>query len=273
MKIKKVIGIFGMPRSGTSFVGQIFDSHPGVAFRMEPIFAYALKNSVNENSSKDEFESFFQKAFKAHDDLFMNQVKNREKGVYPTFEKNINQSFLVFKTTRFHEIIPSLLHYFSPEYLKIVSIVRHPCGAISSWLNHPNEFPQGANKRLEWRSGACRKTAREEYWGFNDWLAVTQQHRQYEKEYSNFKIFQYENIVKNIKTATKQLFEFADLTVTQQTMNFISRCQTRNDADPYSVFKTKETAVKWKTQLEEAIQNEIIRDTKKNNLDAFLVSL
>ena len=42
--MKKVIAIFGMPRSGTSFLGQILDSSPSVAYRLEPIFSYKLKN-------------------------------------------------------------------------------------------------------------------------------------------------------------------------------------------------------------------------------------
>jgi len=271
-KIKKVIGIFGMPRSGTSFVAQIFDSHPQVAFRMEPIFSYALKNSVNENSTKVEFESFFEKAFNANDDVFMNQLENRAKGIYPTFKKDKNVSVLVFKTTRFHEIIPTLLKNFSQEFLKIVSIVRHPCGAINSWLNHPNEFPQDADKTQEWRSGACRKAAKEEYWGFNDWLEVMQLHQYYEKQNRNFKIFQYENIVKNIKTETEQMLEFTGLNLNRQTLEFIKDCQTRNDADPYSVYKNIETAFKWKTALEKSIQKEIIQETYHNGLSRYLVS-
>ena len=273
MTIEKIIGIFGMPRSGTSFVGQIFDSHPKVAFRMEPIFSYALKNSVNENSTKAEFETFFQRAFVASDDVFMNQLENRNRGIYPTFKKDPNGAYLVFKTTRFHEILPTLLRHFSPEYLKIVSVVRHPCGAINSWLMHPNEFPQDADRMQEWRSGACRKTAKEEYWGFDDWLKLMQLHQEYEQKNLNFKIFQYENIVKNIKKETERLFKFSGLDFNKQTLAFIKSCQYRNDADPYSVFKTKDAAVKWKYQLDQDIQKEIILDTIKNDLSSFLVSL
>ncbi len=272
-EIKKIIGIFGMPRSGTSFVAQIFDSHPEVAFRMEPIFSYALKNSVNEHATKAEFESFFEKAFNAKDDVFMNQLENRAKGIYPTFKKEKNASVLVFKTTRFHEIIPALLKNFSPEFMKIVSIVRHPCGAINSWLNHPNEFPPEADKMQEWRSGACRKTAKEEYWGFNDWLKVTQLHQQYEKKHLNFKVFQYENFVQNIHYETENLFDFTGLDINKQTRGFISQCQSREDTDPYSVYKTKDAAGKWKFQLNEKIKDAIIHDAVKMGLGKYLVSV
>ena len=39
----------GVARSGTSWLGQIFDSSPEVRYSFQPLFSYEFKNRVNEN--------------------------------------------------------------------------------------------------------------------------------------------------------------------------------------------------------------------------------
>ena len=269
-EINKVIAIFGMPRSGTSFLGQIFDSVPNVAYRLEPIFSYRLKNMVDEHSGKSDFEDFFKMAFNASDDNFMNQTTKRQKGCYPVFKKT-KPKYLVFKTTRFHNILPSLLKHFSHEELKVISLARHPAGAIYSWISHPNEFPAGADYKNEWLTGGCRKTAKEEFWGFDDWKKVMKLHMDLEQQYRNFKIFQYENIVNNIKSEVEQIFKFAGLELNKATVDFLEASQSAHLSDPYAVYKDKGVASKWKNLLDEEIQEKIISDVINTSLERFLV--
>lgn len=269
--MRKVIAIFGMPRSGTSYVGQIIDSSKDVAYRLEPIFSFRLKNMVDEKSTRKEFEHFFELAYDAFDDEFMNQLDKRKSGLYPTFDKS-NPSVLAFKTTRFHQILPSLLELFSEDELKVVCVVRHPAGAISSWLRNPREFPHDIDYRSsrEWRTGSCRKTAKEEFWGFDDWLAVTSAHIDLESRYSNFKLFQYEDIVINSQQKVKEIFDFCGLSFEQQTIQFLKDSQSNSIDDPYAVFKNRSVINQWKSKLDIEIQNEIIRDVKQSKLERFL---
>ncbi|MCU7798967.1 MAG: sulfotransferase [gamma proteobacterium symbiont of Lucinoma myriamae] len=269
-KMKKVIAIFGMPRSGTSFLGQILDSCSNVAYRLEPIFSYKLKNIVDENSTKEEFLSFFEKAYNSDEDEFMNQVEKRKKGHYPTFKKD-EKIYLAFKTTRFHNILPTLMKYFNEEELKVISLVRHPAGAIYSWINHPNEFPVNCDYKTEWRSGNCRKTEKEEFWGFDDWKKVMSQHIELEMKYNNFRIFQYENIVRNIELETQEIFNFAGIPYTDQTREFLLESQSKNIDDPYAVYKNKDVISKWRKNLDIEIQTEIIKDIEISSLKKFLV--
>ena len=243
--MKKIIAIFGMPRSGTSFLGQILDSCPNVAYRLEPIFSYKLKNLVDENSTKEEFLDFFQKAFDSGEDEFMNQVEKRGKGHYPTFEK-LGEDTLVIKTTRFHNILPTLMKYFNEDELAVISLVRHPAGTIYSWINHPNEFPVDCDYKKEWRSGNRRKTAKEEFWGFDDWKEVMTQRIELEKKYRNFKIFQYENIVSDIEEEVKTLLDYLEIPYTAQTKQFLLDAQSKNIDDPYAVYKDKSVTSKWR---------------------------
>ena len=269
-RIKKVIAIFGMPRSGTSFLGQIFDSSPQVAYRLEPIFSYKLKNMVNDKSTKEDFLAFFEKAFDSHDDDFMNQTEKRKKGHYPVFQKT-KEDVLVFKTTRFHNLLPNLMELFDEDFLQVISLVRHPAGAISSWVTHPNEFPSNFDYKEEWRSGSCRKSSVEEFWGFEDWKDVTSQHLNLENKYRNFHIFQYEDIVNNITDETKKIFDFSKIPYTRQTEDFLIKSQDKHIDDPYAVYKDKSVTLKWKKNLDKYIQKQIIDETKQSQLKRFLV--
>jgi hypothetical protein len=257
-----------MPRSGTSWLGQIFDSSPNVAYRLEPIFAYAFKNAVDEKSSKEDYLGFFDGIYRSKDEFLLQEDK-RKLGIYPRFIKRENPEFLVFKTTRFHHLLEDILKYF--DNLKMISIVRHPCGAICSWLNTSREFPSSADPIIEWRTGSCRKTAKEEFWGFEDWKKVTLLHMYFEKQYpSQFKIIKYEELVKNTTKMTKDLFEFAGLGFENQTTKFIHDCHGRHDQDSYSVFKKKDVVFSWKSKLPLKIQKQIIDEIKETPLEIYL---
>jgi hypothetical protein len=261
----------GMPRSGTSWLGQIFDSSPQVAFRLSPLFSYALKNIVDENSSKTDYEKMFIKAYRSTTDEFMNQFNRRAAGHYPTFkEKNAHPDFLVIKDTRYHHLLARMLELV--DNLKIVAIVRHPAGAIHSWLTNPREFPASADPILEWRTGNCRKTGPEEFWGFEDWKKVTRLHLQLETSYpEKFYILQYENLVQNPILQTQKMFKFVGLNYTQQTQDFLIASHQTNDPDPYAVYKNPSIKDRWRNELAPDIQTAIINELRSTELARFLV--
>jgi hypothetical protein len=265
---KKIILICGMPRSGTSWVGQIFDSSPNVAFRMEPLFAYRFKNIINEKSSKDEIAKFFTEVYLSDDD-FIHQKENRVKGAYYSFLKNPKPEFLVVKTTRHHNLLERYLRLI--DSIEIVSIVRHPCAVINSWINTEREFlTKGCKVENDWRSGRCRKDGEGEFWGFDDWLSVTIQHVKLSQAYSNFNIVKYEDIVSKSEVIISNLFERLSLPYTKQTADFLRACHSKHHDDPYSVYKSKEVANKWKDELNSEIAKEIIKETVESGLSQFV---
>ncbi|MGB4737790.1 MAG: sulfotransferase domain-containing protein, partial [Fuerstiella sp.] len=58
MKFRKVVWIAGVARSGTSWIGQIFNSHQNVRYRFQPLFSYEFKSRVNEDSTDAEHQQF-----------------------------------------------------------------------------------------------------------------------------------------------------------------------------------------------------------------------
>jgi len=265
-----IITVIGMPRSGTSWLGQILDSSPRVAFRLSPLFSYALKNSVDESSSKADYEQMLMRAYLANNNEFMNQFDRRKAGHYPVFkEKFADPDFLVIKDTRYHNLITRMLELL--DNLKMLAIVRHPCGAIHSWLTNPGEFPAGADPMTEWRTGACRKTGPEEFWGFEDWKKVTRLHMALEDSFpERFRIVQYEDLVRQPVQQTQAMFEFVELEYTKQTGDFLIASQQIDDPDPYAVFKKPGTKDRWRDDLAPEIQNEIIKEIQNTELARFL---
>ena len=61
------IAIFGVPRSGTTWLSQILNSHPDVALRFQPLFSYGHKGSLCEYSSVEEIRIFFEEIFCTQD--------------------------------------------------------------------------------------------------------------------------------------------------------------------------------------------------------------
>lgn len=268
---QRIIVIVGMPRSGTSWLSQIIDSCPNVRFRLSPIFSFEFKNMVDERSDKSAYENLFNGAYLSNS-KFMQQSYRREANQYPIFaQKDTEPEILTIKMTRFHNLLSQMLGLF--DNLKVVAIVRHPCGAINSWLTTPGEFPKDADPLSEWRYAKCRKTAPEEFWGFEDWKKVTRLHLQLRRKYPDrFSIVQYEKLLDAPMDGVKQLFEFLKLPFTSQTEQFLIESHTRHDENQYSVYKNKQVVRnKWQIELAESIKEEIINEISGTDLERFLV--
>ncbi len=268
LSLERVVGVFGMPRSGTSWIGQIFDSHPRVAFRLDPLFSYAFKNQLDANSCAGSIRDFFAAVHNSDDD-FLLQTERRREGIYPTFTKIDVPDTLVFKTTRFHHLLEPLLQ--RSRELVIVAIVRHPCGAICSWLETPREFPSTADPSVEWRTGRCRKTADEEFWGFDDWKSVTLRHLELESRHpERFAIVRYEKLVASAEAETERFFRFCGLELSDQTRDFLQASHASHNSDSYSVFKSPSVVDRWRERLPPRIQEEILSEVQGTALERFI---
>ncbi|QKQ26219.1 sulfotransferase [Candidatus Reidiella endopervernicosa] len=159
----KVVLITGMPRSGTSWLGQIVDSSPDVAYRLEPLFSYRYKNIINKESDALSINRFLKSIYLTTDE-FICQTESRSIGRYPSYHKNESPSVLAIKTTRHHELLSKYLRCI--DDLEVVSIVRHPCAVINSWISTDKEFKdKGCSVAIDWKSGVCRKDGIGESWG------------------------------------------------------------------------------------------------------------
>lgn len=264
--MRKLI-ITGMPRSGSSWLGQIINSAPQVLFRTEPLFAYRFKNIISKESSCHDINEFFETLVDVDDDFIL-QKENQKAGYYPEFEK-IQPQVIAFKTTRHHELIERYLGCVSQ--LDIIVIVRHPCATINSWFKSYREFQKkGCQQDQDWRTGGCRKNEIGEYWGFEDWLLTTLRYVQLAKQFPNVRLIRYSDLVEEPTMIITDLFAALKYDLYPQTLQFLEDCHQRHDPDPYSVFKSKQVVDSWKNELNEKIAVKILHDTEQRGLGQFL---
>src|SRR5690625_3598820 len=163
----KIVAIHGAPRSGTSWLGQIFNSSPQVAYRYQPFFAHAFRDRVNSTSSRGELETFFTDLLDTQDDFVLQRNEARLAQREIQFQKTA-ATHLVYKEVRFHDLLPHLLERL-PE-LRAVGLVRDPRAVIASWVRAPREFQADWELGDEWRNAPLKNAGQNENWyGFARW--------------------------------------------------------------------------------------------------------
>lgn len=261
--------LLGMPRSGTTWLSQIFESSPHVLMRLSPNYSYPLKNMLNETSSKGDWEEQLRAALYT-DDPFMTQNWRREKGELEWIEKtSTDLRLLMIKDTRFHSLYQSGMNLFPKS--KCLFVVRNPCGHLNSWKTS-KEFPEEAVFEDNWRSGACRKSEGPgEYWGFDDWKALTQAFANLEKQEPNrYKVFRYEDLVADPSGVTKILFDFIGQNLHSDVASFLSRSHAVHDPNVFSVFRSPKVAERWRKEFPEAIARKIYDELSGTEYERFL---
>ena len=99
------VAVHGVPRSGTSWIGEILNSSPHTIYRFQPLFSYAMKGALTECSPLKEIDSFFRTLESIEDD-FINQTEKRQTGQFPKFSKG-TPSHIVYKEVRYMNILPN----------------------------------------------------------------------------------------------------------------------------------------------------------------------
>ena len=189
------VWVGGVARSGTSWVGQIFNSHPGVRFRFQPLFSYEYKGCVNEESTPEEHMDFLNRLWETESE-FLTQADKVRSGEYPEFVQSTDEHTLVFKENRYQSVIEPMLRRVPAAH--VIGLVRNPCAVINSWKNNEKEFPPGSVLRDEWRFGACKNSGPEDYFGYYKWKEVANLYLDLAAQYPDRAcVVRYEDLVEN----------------------------------------------------------------------------
>lgn len=262
------VAIFGVPRSGTTWLSQILNSHPAVALRFQPLFSYGHKGSLTEHSSAAEIREFFDKIL-CTQDAFALMATEFQKN-YPSFQKTATPTHIVFKETRYLHIIENILAQCSE--VKIVGIVRNPLAVLASWVSAPKEFNPDWDIRSEWRGALSKNQNRpEEFYGFDKWKETAEAFLRFQSQFpQQFELVRYNELNRTPLATTKKLFDFCGLEICGQVEDFLAASKSRHDSDPYSVYRAKANDDHWQDILPDEISKQIMLELKHTPLDIFL---
>lgn len=262
------VAIFGPPRSGTSWLSHIFNSHPAVALRFQPLFSYGHKGDLSSTSSHDEILRFFNAIFHTSDTYALMQTGEQKK--YPVFHKAERLTHIVFKETRYINVAKALLE--NTEDVVVVGIIRDPLATLASWLGAPKEFLPGWDISTEWRRAPSKNQGRpEEFFGFEKWKEAALLFLKFEKRCpERFKLIQYNSLNSDPLSVTSEVFGFCGLSVGSQTRTFIEQSRSRHDTDPYSVYRNRASDFDWQEALPKVIAEAVYDELAGTPLEKFL---
>lgn len=264
----KKVAIFGPPRSGTSWLSHIFNSHPNVVLRFQPLFSYGHKEALSASSSREEIQGFFQAILNSADPFTLMEAES-QKG-YPSFKKSPNLTHLVFKETRYLQVVENLLQ--TGGDVVVVGIIRDPLATLASWVGAPKEFSSDWDVREEWRLAPKKNGGRaEEYFGFERWKEVATNFLRFETLYSDrFRLIRYAALNQSPGSVISDLFRFCDLALLPQVDEFIHQSRSRQDDDAYSVYRLPSDDSRWKGVLPDDIVDAVIRELDPSPLREFV---
>lgn len=267
--MKTITGIHGVPRSGTSWLAQIFNAAPSTALKFQPLFSYAFKDFLDENSSDLTIDLFFTKIYES-DDRFVNMKDREIHKNYPTFNKNRSLNHLVFKQVRYHHLIENILS--KNKLVKFIFIVRNPLAVLNSWKNAPREFTPEWDFNIEWRNANKKNRNRvEEYFGYEKWKEATLLFLQLQNTYPDrVQIITYKELLLNTTLITERLFEFSNIPIHENVYSFIKESKEKTISDENAVHKIKKNDNDWRKEIPLSIQKIIKKDMEIANLTQFL---
>lgn len=262
------LAIFGVPRSGTSWLSQIFNSHPNVACRYQPLFSYSHKGALSETSTANDIGNFYYDILKTRDDFVLMKSSFHEN--YPEFNKSEIISHILFKETRYLNIIENMLR--QCDEIKIFGIIRNPLSVLASWVRAPKEFEQHWDIEKEWLNATKKNNnQQEEFYGYEKWKFSSMKFIEFKIKYpEQIYLINYEELRRNTLENTEKMFTFCALNMQEQVVQYINDCSSTHNEDPYSVYRSKSNENDWETVLSDEIIKKITNDLHDSPLAEYL---
>lgn len=268
----KKIAIHSVPRSGSSWLGEIINSSEHVHYAFQPLFSYSLKSALNDRSPLKDIDDFYNNILISKDE-FIGQHHERKAGTKPNFKKT-DASHIAYKEVRYHYVIENLIKQ-DPQQ-KVIGLVRNPLSVLSSWKNAKREFRAdlGWDFNNEWKYAELKnQEKKEEYFGYEKWKETALLFKHLSEKYpSNFHLINYNDLLLNTFKEVEDLFQFLELRLTSQTIDFLNESEREEVMGTYSVFRKKSNNNddSWKKHIPKPIELAIRQDVKISNLSEFV---
>lgn len=267
--MKNVIGIHGVPRSGTSWLAQIINASEQVSLKFQPLFSYAFKDYLSISSTQIEIDRFFNEIYKSNDN-FINMRDGKLLKNYPVFNKVETPSTLVFKHVRYHNLLEHILQTHSE--VKFIFIIRNPLAVLSSWKNAPREFNESWAFHEEWRFADRKNQGNlNEYFGFEKWKEAARTFHKLSLNFSNrVLLVNYQDLLDDTLNVANDCFQFCKLEMSDQVLSFLKESTSKNFEDPNSVFRIKKNDMNYLNFLPQDIIESVYEELYGTELEAYL---
>ncbi|MEH6454331.1 MAG: sulfotransferase domain-containing protein [Psychromonas sp.] len=254
------IAIHSVPRSGSSWLGEIINSSENVNYSYQPLFSYEFKSALSDISTSEDINNFFTN-ISTSDSHFIKQKKERAEGKKPK-ETKTELKAIAYKEVRYHYILRNMAVQ-CPD-IKIIALIRDPIEVINSWYGAKKEFRRDLNWSLDEELNMAEKknqNRKEEYFGLMKWVEVAKEFEYLKENHKNVYVCNYKNLKENTESEVKKIYSFIGLELGDRTKEFI-----RNKKDvggDYSVYKSSKTNI---SLTEKQIEN-IKSIVKKSELN------
>ena len=263
------VAIHSVPRSGSTWLGELINSSLNVKYCYQPLFSYALKDFLNVDSTKHDIESFFSELYSTKDDFILQSVA-REQGILPGDFKKQDITHIAYKEVRYHHLLRNMLSQSSD--VKVLMLIRNPLEVMASWIRAPKEFDKSWDVDEELiEAHKKNQNSPSNFYGLAKWSEVALDFLSLEKEFPDRAlIVEYSNLKNNLSYEVNTIFKFLDIRLEQQTLDFLSNSQEKHNQDAYSVFKSKQKLSSWQTCLSKKQIQTIEEFTSAKKLEKFL---
>lgn len=260
--------LLGAPRSGTTWLGEILNASPQVAYRYQPLHAWSFASKVHAQSSRSEIEKFFEDLLEATDP-YVTKLRSSAFGAQlPSFRK-VTLTHLVFKETH-HPAVCSRIVQMTDD-TKLVGLIRDPVDCLASWWNVENEFADEWSIAEEWLDAPSKNRNRVgQVAGFSGWLEVVKTLLALrDAAPRKTHLISYESLLRDPHYVVAKLFNDLELPVDSQVVDFICSSTSREDPSPYGVFRAG-PGPRPRGELPGEIAEEVRRRTREEGLSEFL---
>ena len=261
MAAMRHLALFGCPRSGTSWLGQIFNSAPDVAYRYQPLFSYEFKDWFGRHGVSDASIAAFHQALAGASSPFVLQALQPAKTA---------ATCMVWKEVRYHQLMAPLIEHRGLDAL--VYLVRAPVDVVNSWYLAPKEFRAGQDIHAEYRDAPSKNTSPCEFNGLAKWKESLAMAVDLCRLFpGRVHLVGYERLRQSPVAQVHALFERVGLAVTPSVLDFLAASTSRRDDDPYSVFRSGRTPIELPADIVEAIDNDARANELGRMAEALLV--
>jgi len=271
--VDKIVMLNGVPRSGTSWLGQILSHSEFIIYRYQPLYSWEFKNEISLQSSKEDILKATTRIVEGRSDF----VTKGLSGCQPSIDKT-HADTLLMKHVRYHYLLPHMLETLGNK-LQVILMVRDPRACLSSWSLAEKEVVEPVfDSYDEWYFGKQKNQYRpEEYYGFHKWKEYTTLAIDLCEQYPDqCTLICYEELVSRPQDVVRHLCSRIGIAYLWNLSKYIEQSTAWTATDTYSL-ERKQADLNTKAKriislVPEDVNERIVSELSGTSLETFLIS-